>query len=103
MKYILVSGGVISGIGKGVIGSSSPSHSTALRSTRLDLDVDTAYLLACVPVCSFVDWIAAQDARLQCHGDQDRPVHEHRRRHNVADRARQVASLPPQALVDCSP
>lgn len=37
MKYILVSGGVISGIGKGVIGSSSRSHSTApVTATRLD-------------------------------------------------------------------
>jgi CTP synthase (UTP-ammonia lyase) len=37
MKYILVSGGVISGIGKGVIGSSSPSSSTApVTATRLD-------------------------------------------------------------------
>ena len=34
MKYILVSGGVISGIGKGVIGSFSPSHSTHYDASR---------------------------------------------------------------------
>lgn len=62
-KYILVSGGVVSGIGKGVIGTLLPVASLrSCSSTR----------------CSLLDRLAAQDDRPQGHRNQDRPIHEHR-------------------------
>lgn len=80
MKYILVSGGVISGIGKGVIGQYKLSHLLpTLPSSK------ASCVLSFVTVRSVFDWVAAQNSRLQCHRDQDRPVHEHRCWYHVAD------------------
>lgn len=55
-KYILVSGGVISGIGKGVIGTRLPSAPPPAEHRALS---------------SVLDGLAPQDARTECYGHQD--------------------------------
>jgi CTP synthase (UTP-ammonia lyase) len=57
-KYILVSGGVVSGIGKGVIGTPAPS-------------IPFQVLLNISGTISLIDWLASQDARLESHSHQD--------------------------------
>jgi hypothetical protein len=63
-KFILVSGGVISGIGKGVIGNEA-SHEKSVLFPNF------------TPIFSVVDWITPEDRRAESHCYQDRSVHEH--------------------------
>lgn len=61
-KYIIVSGGVVSGIGKGVIG-------LYLQAYLRNADFETlAY--------SLVHWSLVEDDRVESHGYQNRSVHE---------------------------
>ena len=73
-KYIIVSGGVVSGIGKGVIG-------LYLQAYLRNADLET-------PAYSFVHWSPVEDDRVESHGHQNRSVHERRCRNHEADRAR---------------
>jgi hypothetical protein len=73
-KYIIVSGGVVSGIGKGVIGLCLQAY---LRNPEFE-----------TPTYSFVHWSSVEDDRVEGHGYQNRSVHECRCRNHEADRAR---------------
>lgn len=73
-KYIIVSGGVVSGIGKGVIGLCTKAY---LRSPEFEA---LAY--------SLVYRSSVEDDRTEGHCHQNRSVHECRRRNHEADRAR---------------
>lgn len=60
-KFILVSGGVVSGIGKGVIGAMAyVSYSTFAEHKP----IPSVH-------CSFVDGLAVKDNGSEGHGDQD--------------------------------
>lgn len=84
-KYILVSGGVISGIGKGVIGVSNPLScdvlfAESLRRLLLSLSSRFGECLKILNVIieSLLDWAFAQNDRLKGHSYQDRSLHEYR-------------------------
>ncbi|KAI0042792.1 hypothetical protein FA95DRAFT_531227, partial [Auriscalpium vulgare] len=72
-EYVAVSGGVVSGIGKGVIGTPCPRSSSCTVQP--------------VPTSLF-DRSAAQGDRSQGHYDQNRPLHERRCGHDASDGAR---------------
>jgi hypothetical protein len=61
-KFIVVSGGVISGIGKGVIGE---------ESGVFDIKTWFMLILDALVLDSLVDWLAAEDSRSQSHSDKD--------------------------------
>ena len=71
-KYILVSGGVVSGIGKGVIGAQHdyPSFHPQYKCSS--------------PPSSLLHGLAPQDHRLESHRHQNRPIHEYRCWHHEA-------------------
>lgn len=78
-KYILVSGGVVSGIGKGVIGVLFYSS-----------------LFAAADNSSLIDRPIVEDNGIESHRYQDRSVHEHRCWNDEADRAWCTIPIPAQ-------
>lgn len=71
-KYILVSGGVVSGIGKGIIGAFDSSKNRP------------PYL--CHRALSLFDWPTVEDRWPQGHCYQDRSLYEYRRWNDAAHR-----------------
>ena len=70
---------------------SSP-ESCVMRERKRTLEFTRSFLVG--QRCNrFLDRIAAQDARIERHRDQDRSLHEHRRGNDGADGARSVGII----------
>lgn len=74
MKYVLVSGGVISGVGKGIIGMlhTHNRHACMLACSRIASTLRLTH-------CSLVYWIVAEDPRSEGLFDQGRSLSQCRR------------------------
>jgi len=91
-KYIIVSGGVISGIGKGVIGALRLSFCILVLSNKFYMSFHhhvpptkkNASKTRIFAMSSFVNGPSPKNNGPKSHVDKDRPIYEHRRGNDEA-------------------